>query len=291
MRTAELCSRYRSPIQRLGGVIWGNHDPAHCWLAMLTYYDASGTQKDKGGALVVVGLASTENKWRRFEREWNALLGEYGVSVFHMTAYTHSTDDFESWKGDGERRAQFLERALKITKRNTHKLFVVGVMMDGYRAVDRDYTLSEAWGSNQPDAGAFALAAHHCRAMVEEWIRKRHPGRAIHHVFEAGDRGRGAFEAGLVKWDQRAAAGVTFLPKVDPMTGQRVRPFECVDLIAWEYRNLYTAYDSTGGFPQRRSLHEIAKLIPTEEGYFTEDMLRAMCENANMPNVLHRRQS
>ena len=162
-----LWSQRRSPIQRLASVLWGDHDPMHSWIVMVTYYDASGTQHDKGGALVVVGLASTENRWRRFEREWDALLREYEISAFHMTEYAHSKGEFESWKGDEARRSEFLERALNVTARNTHKLFAAGVIMDGYHAVDRDYTLSEAWGQGQPDAGAFALVAHHCRAMAE----------------------------------------------------------------------------------------------------------------------------
>ena len=93
----------------------------------------------------------------------------------------------------------------------------------------------------------------------------------------------------MLKWDRRVAAGVTFLPKIDPVTDQRVRPFECVELLAWEYRNLYATYGETGELPYRRSLHEIARRIPAEEGYFTEDKLRAMCESADTPDVLHRR--
>ena len=46
-------------------------------------YDASGSEGDADGVLVVVGLVANEYKWKRFELEWKIALDTFKAPHFH----------------------------------------------------------------------------------------------------------------------------------------------------------------------------------------------------------------
>jgi len=68
-------------------------------------YDASGSENDHDGTLVVVGLVAAERKWNRFEQEWQAVLDRFEVPYFHMTELNHrasGTGAYAKWKDDDQ---------------------------------------------------------------------------------------------------------------------------------------------------------------------------------------------
>lgn len=267
-------------MTHLARSLWLNDDLSKRWfvIGFTTYYDASGHQDDTSAAITVLGVAARVSRWQRFEREWNTLLGDFKVSHLHMTDYVHSRGPFKTWKGQEQKRADFLDRVIRVTARAMNKVFACGVWMKDFHAVNADYRLAEVYGEGRPDAGAYAFCAVTCEGLVTKWMREKKPTHAMSHVFEAGDRGRGAYEA-FVKHNAAGAppTAVSFVPKRDPQTGIWMRPFEPVDFLAWEYRNQLKVLGERELLPDRRSLQAIELMLPSTTGVHNEHTLRAMC--------------
>src|SRR5688572_3078575 len=104
-------------IRHLAWSVWLNHDPKRCLVATFatftTYYDASGSEGDKTGVLVVVGLVANEYKWVRFEKEWAAVLKEFDVPYFHRKELGEErkagTGVYAKWKDDDVTPRQFVQ--------------------------------------------------------------------------------------------------------------------------------------------------------------------------------------
>src|SRR5207245_1552690 len=137
----------------------------HSLMAMFNvFFDASGAPDDCD-AVVVGGFVATAEQWIEFDKNWKAALAHYGVSRLHMKEYAHSIGEYSSWKGDNQKRAMFLERLINIIKTRVRHSFVNAVMMDGYRAVDKDYCLSD---KHKP----IALAGIACVDKVKRWAAR-----------------------------------------------------------------------------------------------------------------------
>jgi hypothetical protein len=241
------------------------------------YYDASGKQSDKHGALVVVGLVATNRKWERFEREWNAMLVRHNVSYFHMHEFAHSSGPFASWKGREDKRSQLIREMVQTIKRGINKGFSFGMFMSDYHKVNKEYQLAESYGAGKSDRGAFALCASTCVWAVHRWFNIKYPHAQVQHIYEAGDEGRTAFEAFTAK-GVPSFRTASFLPKVRPDTGERVRQFEAADFIAWEHRKFYMIATDNQPNRLRKSFAEVDAKLPMEWRYQHADSLRRICE-------------
>jgi hypothetical protein len=237
-------------------------------LAIFTaYYDASGTE-ESGRPLVLAGLLSTERKWLRFEREWRELLTSFGVPYLHMKEYAVSQGPFRMWKGDEERRAAFLSQAIKIIKRRINLGFASYVLPEDYRAVDRLYDLRTL-----PDH-LYAVVAVSAVSPIMDWIRQRHPGCPLLHVFEEGDRGQKVFLANL---PAEIAPITSVRPAKDPLTGEWFTPFQAADLAAYELRRAIE--QNLEGKPTRRKAFlELGRMLPTKLTHLNQQGLIEVCK-------------
>lgn len=80
--------------------------------------------------------------------------------------------------------------------------------------------------------------------LARDWIKKKYPGHRSQHTVEKGDDGQHELSrlTSLTDW------GVSIVPKIDPDTGMRLRPFEAADLVAWETKRFY---DDLNAQPRR----------------------------------------
>src|SRR4051812_11384869 len=83
---------------RLAAIVWpGSYDPTQRVMAVFkAYYDASGKEKTPG-RVVVAGVLATVEKWAGFERSWDKVLTEYGISFHHHKDYVASNGDYAKW--------------------------------------------------------------------------------------------------------------------------------------------------------------------------------------------------
>jgi len=230
------------------------------------YFDASGSP-DEGKALVVAGYVAPVDQWQEFDREWRGILAEENVSEFHMRDFTVSRRQFASWKGDEPRRKRFLERLIGIIKRRVHKSFANAVILEHYNRVDAEHMFHESLGY------PYALCGMGCMKDVQRWTerwQKEFPAC----IFEDGDKHKNEFKRLIerfISWPEPI-----FHSKKD------VVAFQAADLTAWESLKLYTQAESGENFKLRRSLEELEK-IPKDWSVYTENELRRMCENFNIP--------
>jgi hypothetical protein len=118
------------------------------------YFDESGTKADTV-AVVVAGFIAPSEQWIAFEHEWKRILSMFSVSSLHMRDFAHSKGESLTWKGDENRRREFLSRLIGTIKIRAHHSFACAVWMDDYRKVDGKYKLHEV-------ISPYTLAARTC---------------------------------------------------------------------------------------------------------------------------------
>jgi hypothetical protein len=235
------------------------------------YYDASGSQSSPSGGLAVVGLVASVAKWSRFESDWDATLAEFGISAHHMRQFTGSSpgSEFAAWEGQEARRSRYLAQLVRALKRGMQKGFAVVVAPDALRRVNEEI----AFGGN-----GYALAANLCRRFTEKWLEEKHPKATLEHVFEHGDVGQGVLRDELAFSDivEGLHFQVKILPKLDK-SGRRRRQFEAADLLSWEARRMVNTIELRFGGRPRRSLSEIARMLPMAGTTLTSEKILTIC--------------
>ena len=77
--------------------------------------------------VVVAGFIATAEQWTAFEHDWRHILSMFGVSSLHMRHFAHSLGEYSSWKGDENRRKDFLSRLIGITKIRAQHSFAIAL--------------------------------------------------------------------------------------------------------------------------------------------------------------------
>lgn len=231
------------------------------------YYDTSGAQSDTSeSTIVVMCLVSTAEKWREFEKQWDAALNEFDVPHFHMKEYAHFRGPFEEWREDPQRRAALVERLIHIIKNGVDKGLYHSMLLADFEHTNKRYRLAESYARGTRDAGAYALLNLATKGEVDAWVCERSIA-GVHHFFERGDAGQRALQAFM-------DGSFAFVPKVDSRTGRRVRPFEAADFLAYEFRKVL---DRNKPAEFRRSLYEIFKHLPIQGWIMDREMMERMC--------------
>jgi hypothetical protein len=247
------------------------------------YFDASG--KNTGYKFLSVGGASsTQEKWKKFEIEWLAILNREGVTEFHATDFACCEGEYKNWKGDKGRRSHFLRDLIAVAKKYTHKLFTVTVEMVEWQAANELYPIEEHFHS------PYALASFASANLTIKWAKKRKVENSnIEIIFEEGDEGWGDL-TGLCK--KYLFVEPVRLPKA------KACAFQLGDMLAWKTRitaqNLYPSLRQIerrapgSEIELRRMIKEIRSLDrlmfrPAEEGIFTRKNLINNCKALNIP--------
>jgi hypothetical protein len=262
-------------IRHLAWAIWLNHDPKRCivtaLIPFLAAYDASGSENDRDGVLVVVALAATEDKWLKFENSWRGVLKDFDVPYLRMTELNHrhsGTGVYAKWKDDDVVPRLFLKALIKALKRGINKTFCYGTVLSDYREINKRFKLRERSGS------PYALTAASCHDQVNAWMRRRYPKHAMIHVFEQGDCGQRDLNRLAKRQNQR----VISLPKIDPVTGERWLPFQGADLVAGAYRNAANKREMVQTYEDYGEVfNELAKTLPQRSLVHHKETLLALC--------------
>lgn len=216
-----------SPIQHLADGLFLKHDPQRVLMVMLTaYFDASASAGGGRRIMTVCGFVSTEEKWVKFEKEWNGVLNDFKVPYLHMKEFAHSTGAFWEWKGKEARRRDFIIALLKVTKKRVHKGFGCSVFIDAFEEVNKNFKLREHWGNPYALVGTAAV----CRVL--DWKKRRFPGHPIKYFFEDDDPGNGQ----LMRCLRVGNMPYAFIPKKEKQNGriQYIVPFQIADFAAWK---------------------------------------------------------
>ena len=265
---------YRPMMQSFGLSVWMTHDPARHWMLVFkAYHDASGSQGDRKGVLVVVGVLATEQKHIRFEREWREALRDAGVDSFHMKSFAAFRSPFEDFRNDEPRRIALLKSLIRVIKRNANKGFSVALDLAAFQEVANLYKIA------RPLNRAYPLAAAVCQDVIDVWLKRKHPGCGIQHIIEAGDTGQGAY----VHLARNVGKPVTVMPKIDPVSGERLAQFEAADLLAWERHKLFGEALESDRLRLRAPIMAMRKHLPHDGRVMDKAGLIGWCEKNEFP--------
>ena len=190
-------------------------------------FDASGHESDQP-YLAVGGFISSRRDWNDFDMEWRDRLAFDGLQYFRMVDFSHSTNQFVSWKGQEPRRQNLLSDLLRIIDKHAYRKFgqIVDIGAIGGNLSDQirmDYKLS-----------AYVLAARTCAGNVRQWTFQNSIS-SFELVFEDGDVGKGNLIERLRK---DAFPNISFKPKKDAVKDgipeYGFTPLQAADIWAYE---------------------------------------------------------
>ena len=93
---------------------------AHRSVLMLrAYFDDSGSDRDPRTPFSLIGgCIGSLTAWSRLERDWQAVLSEFGVAWLHMKDFAHSTGEFAGWDANEPKRQAFLGALVAVLLRD-----------------------------------------------------------------------------------------------------------------------------------------------------------------------------
>lgn len=230
------------------------------------YFDESGSP-DEGKALVVAGYVASDEQWLKFEDEWRAALAREGVSRFHMRDFAHSKREFESWRGDEQRRTAFMKTLVGIIRRNIRKSFSQAVILDDYNRVNQKYLLAEQLILPYP------LCAHAYARGVNRWVKEHGYSGPVLHVYEDGAKHKKQFRR-LMKHQGYPD------PVFDAKDGHVA--FQAADFVAWENLKFYAEMEA-GTFKRFRQSFEALRSMPLDWSVYIREHLEDFCRQSGMP--------
>jgi hypothetical protein len=237
------------------------------------YFDATGHPAQQK-AIAVSGYVSTVLKWSRFVDEWRTILRSEGIEgAFHATDFLSSHGQFATgWKGNSERRRQFIERLSLCIKRNTNKAFRSTVTLGAYDKLNEEFLFEENFGR------PYAYCAMQCTYMVKRWAEKKKAEQKTLIYFEDGDKDKGSFEE---RHTARYGEKPLFLPKSKGV------PFEAADWAGWKVRTLIEEALKEGHTREKglRLVDSLSALpnVPQDGGVMNSVALREICKHLRIP--------
>jgi hypothetical protein len=270
-------------IRHLATALCLHHNPRRLYFAVAStyigFFDASGKENDPL-VMYVSGFISTEQKWRKFEAQWKALLTRYGISgPFHCAKYVAGNGlEYRQFRDDPTRDA-FEARAIAIIKRNTLKPFSMGLVLPDYWKTVATYKLPQA------EERPYSFCALQGLYRIITWMGKRDRSRRsrlsprlrpgmFHLVYEDGDDGQDLFSNAV-----HAEIGLrpNFLPKTACV------PFQAADILAWRHARLMKdlrRVEAGGERPRREFFDGLFDQLPHTDtcGYSDEPKLSEYCE-------------
>jgi len=133
--------------------------------------------------MCVAGYVSTRWRWKKFERDWQRLLSEEGLSAFHRTDLENLQKEFKGWTA--ARRDQARRKAHKIIKKWALAGVAVGFPFDLYERTIHTPELRKRF------AKPYALCTMRCIITLSEWASEEGYREPIDYVFDRGDEGKG----------------------------------------------------------------------------------------------------
>jgi hypothetical protein len=230
------------------------------------YFDAS--RNNPVTVTVVSGWVAAVSAWERFETDWKILLAQYDIPYFHMREFAHSVGPFSSWKGQENKRANFLRKTVDVIGSNVLYGAACIVEHGAFEKVEKAYPLASLAGV------PYSLAGRDCVAHVNTWLRKAERDLPVEYFFENGDSGKG----NLMRIMERdGLPSPQFKPSRDiPSVEKGLTPLQAADFAAYEILKAHPLGENLPLYKYRRSLKELAK-IQSWWGKYSERDLVSLC--------------
>ena len=197
------------------------------------YFDESGTHAGSS-SVVVGGYISSDIRWAKFQKEWQAILDEAEIALFRMTDFRWRQGQFKGWsdqKCDKVRR-----QVIGTIRKRTAAAFGFAVHKTEYEAVRSSYTSS----TNSYMMTPYAYCVSHCLKQVAQWADKHHHTEPIAYIFESGAGCNGELESirQQTETDQTRKEKLRF-SGLSLMAKTTLNPLQAADvLVYWLYQEM-----------------------------------------------------
>jgi len=220
----------------------------------------------------------------RFERLWDEAVTTSGIQVFRMVDFAQSTGEFRTWKGDEEKRKNFLTELIEIIVNKAAVFYSAAgaVVLKDWQQCNRDYRLAES------DLQPYSIGGWLCVNQVRGWCEEQdRTFDKVKFVFEDGDKDKGHLAARLER---------DFRVKAETAKKREVRALEAADFGAWNIRKVLTQSESGPVRRLRRDFEELMSRIslydhqhmsltpkPMYSGMFRAPSLLRFCHDYGVP--------
>jgi hypothetical protein len=168
-------------------------------MAMIGYFDESGTHGADSPVVIVAGFLASVAQWDAYEHDLKALLSEYGVRKFHAKELRQTKGDFKGWPR--AKKAKFNSRFLQMADQHLTCGISTVLETDSYNRIYRAGVVLR----NQDTAyhSQYGLCVRAALWKVLVLMQKRKADWPINFVFEIGN-GHEA-EAGRIFAEEKQA--------------------------------------------------------------------------------------
>jgi hypothetical protein len=231
------------------------------------YFDES----ESPTACAVVGVASTADRWERFDADWKRMLDKYKIGSLHMKEFAHSKGDFESWKGDEKQRREFILRAIEIISRRCMKAMGIVIGRQAFsNTLGNDQLISGFYSSE------YVASSFMCLLLAQKWRDKCGFQLPVDYVFDRGNAKRKGFQQAydilrIIPAERNKVGSLSFADDASLL------PLQAADFIAYEACKVYTDFGK-GQKRLRGSLKSIFDRVSCDIRVPTEEKLALMVQ-------------
>ncbi|HZO53672.1 MAG TPA: DUF3800 domain-containing protein [Bryobacteraceae bacterium] len=244
----------------------------------MALYSAYFDESDSNHCSVVAGVILSVSQLPHFEREWRLLLDEEKLGYFHMKEFAHFKGEFKSgWRGDSDRRANFLSRAIGIIARRCN--ISIGITLDrtGYQKAISVSPLVASFYVNEYTAASFMTLMR-----VGTWADRNNHSDSITYVFDDGNPKRSDFDRAF--HTAKAVPELRSQYRLGDLSfddDKRLTPLQAADFIAYEVCKVYSDI-ANNEQRLRRSMKALLKQVNGDWRIGSEDMLLKLAQQANV---------
>jgi hypothetical protein len=196
------------------------------------YLDESGTHAGSP-ALTVAGYLSVAERWGVFSAQWQTMLDDFGIKMFHMTSLANHAPPFDTW-GESRRRELFAT-AVSIINPNVLASFAFTVPMFLY---DDDSVFPEFAKAFVSDA--YGLMTFGLVMEVAEYVKKLaqeigDPDPWVAYIMESGANGTGKVQKMFMRHQRDPDSRVDLrLLSLSFENKRQFLPLQAADIVAYE---------------------------------------------------------
>jgi hypothetical protein len=181
------------------------------------YFDESGSH-DGSPVLCLAGYLFDKEGCLQLDSEWKAVLDEYELPFFRISACAHGTGPFTDLTM--QQRVDCETKLIHIVKR--HMRYGVTVTVN-----EAEYN---EWAPQKVFGSAYTWCCYMCLVAIGGWIRRANFQGEIAYFFEAGHRNQKEANAvmdSILELDELKYHSHSFIKK-------EIRPLQAADILAWQ---------------------------------------------------------
>ena len=225
------------------------------------YFDESGTHPDSKVVCVAGYIFKKENAID-IEYEWELMLNDYGIKVFHMVDCAHRQEEFANLS-----RPETIEiatRAINLIKRYAERGVAFSLDVDVFPDVPQ-------FGRPHYPYSFLCMQVMHA---VKRWANETSFADSVKYVFELGASGHGFADQAINEVAANSQLRQEFrINSVQFLAKEQAVLLQCADILAWHW-NAFRNKKMDGKDPWRNDFRSLKEKLIDPHHYDMESIKR-----------------